>query len=58
MQTVFTKEDKNTLKILVEELPELRLVVEELIKTVEILGDLKLMKSIRASLKDAKAIDY
>jgi hypothetical protein len=33
-------------------LPKLRSVVEELVETLEILSDEKLMKSIKASLKD------
>lgn len=49
---VFTDEDKRNLKTLAEELPKLRLLVEELMETLEILSDEKLMKSIRASLKD------
>ena len=52
VETVFTDEDKRNLKTLAEELPKLRLLVEELMETLEILSDDKLMKSIRASLKD------
>ena len=52
VETVFTDEDKRNLKTLAEELPKLRLLVEELMETLEILSDEKLMKSIRASLKD------
>jgi hypothetical protein len=52
VETVFTDEDKRNLKNIAEELPKLRLLVEELTETLEILSDEKLMKSIRASLKD------
>ena len=52
VETVFTDEDKRNLKTLAEELPKLRSVVEELVETLEILSDEKLMKSIKASLKD------
>ena len=52
VETVFTDEDKRNLKTIAEELPKLRLLVEELMETLEILSDEKLMKSIRASLKD------
>ena len=52
VETVFTDEDKRNLKTLAEELPKLRLLVEELVETLEILSDEKLMKSIKASLKD------
>jgi hypothetical protein len=54
VETVFTDEDKKNLKTLAEELPKLRLLVEELMETLEILSDEKLMKSIKASLKDAQ----
>jgi hypothetical protein len=52
VETVFTDEDKRNLKTIAEELPKLRLLVEELVETLEILSDDKLMKSIKASLKD------
>jgi hypothetical protein len=52
VETVFTDEDKRNLKTIAEELPKLRLLVEELMETLEILSDQRLMKSIRASLKD------
>jgi len=52
VETVFTDEDKRNLKTLAEELPKLRLLVEELMETLEILSDEKLMKSIRASERD------
>ena len=52
VETVFTDEDKRNLKTLAEELPKLRSVVEELVETLEILSDEKLMKSIKASVKD------
>jgi hypothetical protein len=52
VETVFTDEDKKNLKAIAEELPKLRLLVEELLETLEILSDEKLMKSIKASLKD------
>jgi hypothetical protein len=54
VETVFTDEDKRNLKTIAEELPKLRLLVEELMETLEILSDEKLMKSIKASLKDVQ----
>ncbi len=54
VETVFTDEDEKNLKTLAEELPKLRLLVEELTETLEILSDKKLMKSIADSLKDVK----
>lgn len=61
VETVFTDEDKKNLKILAEELPKLRAVVEELTETLEILSDEKLMKSIERSAKDieeGKVLSY
>lgn len=54
VETVFTEEDKKNLKTVAEELPKLRLLIEELAETLEILSDDKLMKSIDRSLKDLK----
>ena len=54
VETVFTDEDKKNLKTVAEELPKLRLLVEELMETLEILSDEKLMRSIRASEKDVQ----
>lgn len=54
VETVFTDEDKKNLKVIAEELPKLRTIIEELSETLEILSDEKLMKSIDRSLKDLK----
>jgi hypothetical protein len=54
VEAVFTDEDKKNLKVIAEELPKLRIVVEELKETLEILSDEKLMKSIQASKKDVE----
>ena len=52
VETVFTDEDKKNLKVIAEELPKLRTLVEELMETLEILSDEKLMKSIQRAKKD------
>jgi hypothetical protein len=52
VEAVFTDEDKKNLRVIAEEMPKLRLAIEELKETVEILSDEKLMKSIQASQKD------
>lgn len=54
VEAVFTDEDKKNLKVIAEGLPKLRTLVEELMETLEILSDEKLMKSIDASQKDLK----
>ena len=52
MVEVFTDEDGRNLNALAEEMPQLRILLEELIETLDILGDKETMKSIRASEKD------
>jgi len=54
VETVFTSEDKKNLKVIAEELPKLRTIVEEFSETLDILSDEKLMKSIDRSSKDIK----
>ena len=54
VKAVFTEEDRRNLKTLTEEVPKLRSLVEELIETLEILGDETLMESIKASEKDVQ----
>ena len=54
VKAVFTEEDRRNLKTLVEEVPKLRSLLEELIETLEILGDENLMESIKASEKDVQ----
>lgn len=49
-----TDEDRRNLRILREELPKVRLLLEELIETLEVLGDEELMKSIKASERDVQ----
>jgi len=52
VETALTKEDRKNLKTLAEEVPKLRTLVENLIETLEILGDEELMQSIQKSEKD------
>jgi uncharacterized protein (DUF342 family) len=51
-ETVFTVEDKAKLNMLTEEIPKLRLRVEELEETLEILSDRELMQSIEISERE------
>jgi hypothetical protein len=53
-QTVFSDEDKRDLKILAEEMPNLRLLVEELMETLEILGDENLVRVLVQARKASK----
>lgn len=47
----FSQTKTKNLKVIAEELPKLRIVVEALRETLEVLSDEKLMKSINAELK-------
>ena len=52
VEATLTEEDRKNLRILTEELPKVRLLLEELMETLEVLGDEELMESIKASEKD------
>lgn len=54
VEATFTEEDKNNLRTLAQELPKLWSLVENLIETLEILGDEQLMENIRKSEKDVQ----
>jgi len=49
VDAALTEEDRKHLRILTEELSKVRLLLEELVETLEVLGDEELMKSIEAS---------
>jgi hypothetical protein len=53
-QTVFTDEDKKDLIVLAEEMPDLRLLVDELMETLEILGDENLTRALMQARKASK----
>jgi hypothetical protein len=57
VEAAFTEEDRKNLNTLAEEMPRIRLLLEELMETLEVLGDEDLMKSIRASEKDLREGD-
>lgn len=52
VKAALTDEDRKNLRTLAEEVPKLRLLVEGLLETLEILSDRTLMESIRASDRD------
>jgi hypothetical protein len=54
VQTVFTDEDKKDLIVLAEEMPDLRLLVDELMETLEILGDENLTRALMQARKASK----
>ena len=54
VEVTFTEEDRENLKVLAQEVPKLRSLVEELIETIEVLSDKNLMKSIQKSDRDIR----
>ena len=53
-RVVFTQEDRRRLKIVAEEVPKIRSLMEELLETVDILGNSKELEAIRESLVQVK----
>ncbi len=58
METTFTDEDRRNLNTLAEEMPRLRQLLEELVETLEIMGDAQLMESIRTGEKELKQDEH
>ena len=54
VETVFTEEDRKYLRKLAEEVPKLRIIMEELLETIDVLGDEELLRSIRAGERDIR----
>jgi len=54
VETVFNDDDRRNLKTLAEEVPKLRSLMEELLETLDILGDEELMKSIKKSERNVQ----
>lgn len=54
VEVIFTEEDRKNLRTLAEEVPKLRTIMEELLETVEVLGDEDLLKSIKAGERDVR----
>ncbi len=52
VKTVFTEEDKRNLKVIAEELHEIRELVEKLAETVVNLSDKRLLESFQAPKND------
>jgi len=53
-RTVFTQEDRKRLKIVAEEVPKIRSLMEELLETIDILGNSEELEAIRESLERVK----
>jgi len=53
-RVVFTQEDRKRLKIVAEEVPKIRSLMEELLETINILGNSEELGAIRESLEQVK----
>jgi len=51
---VFRQEDRERLKIIAEEVPKIRSLVEELLETIDVLSGSEELESIKESLKQVK----
>jgi hypothetical protein len=54
VETIFTEEDRKHLRTLAEEVPKLRILIEEFLETLDVLSDEQLLKSIRLSEEDVR----
>jgi hypothetical protein len=54
VKTVFTDEDKRNLRVIAEEIKEIRKLINELAETLVNLSDKKLMESLNAIQNDPK----
>jgi hypothetical protein len=53
-RAVFTQEDRKRLRIVAQEVPKIRSLIEELVETIDILGNSEELDAIRESLKQVK----
>jgi len=53
-RAVFTQEDRKRLRIVAKEMPKIRSLMEELLETIDILGNSEELGAIRESLEQVK----
>jgi len=53
-KVVFRQEDRERLKIIAEEVPKIRSLIEELLETIDILGSSEELEAIKESLEQVK----
>jgi len=53
-RVVFRQEDRKRLKIIAEEVPKIRSLMEELLETIDVLGSSQELEAIRESLEQVK----
>jgi len=53
-EPLLTEEDRDNIKLIAEELPKLRRLVEELLETLDVLGSEEELKAIEESLEQVR----
>jgi len=53
-RVVFRQEDRKRLKIIAQEVPKIRSLMEELLETIDVLGSSQELEAIRESLEQVK----
>lgn len=53
-KAVFTEEDSKNLKLIAEEVPKLRLLMDELLETLDVMGSKEELEAIKESLEHVR----
>jgi len=54
VKAVFTEEDRRNLRILAEELPKLRLLMDEMLETLDVMSSKEELEAVRESLEQVR----
>ena len=53
-KAMFTEEDSKNLKLIAEEIPKLRLLMDELLETLDVMGSKEELEAIKESLEQVR----
>lgn len=53
-KAIFTQEDSKNLKLIAEEVPKLRLLMDELLETLDVMGSKEELEAIKESLEQVR----
>ncbi|KPV62242.1 MAG: hypothetical protein AOA66_1404 [Candidatus Bathyarchaeota archaeon BA2] len=54
VKAVFTEEDRKNLRLIAEEVPKLRLLMDELLETLDVMGSKEELEAIKESLEQVR----
>lgn len=54
VKAVFTEEDRKNLRLIAEEIPKLRLLMDELLETLDVMSSKEELEAIKESLKQVR----